>query len=38
MNELLECMFCGEEYDPEYSDAGRPRDYCCAEHQREAFA
>ena len=35
--ELVECMFCGDEYDPQFSDADRPRDYCCAEHERLAF-
>lgn len=38
MSELLECVFCDEEYDPEFSDAPRPRDYCSADHQRYAFA
>ena len=37
MPELLECVYCGNEYDPEFSDAPRPRDYCSAEHQRLAF-
>lgn len=35
--EPIECVFCGEEYDPANSDADRPRDYCCADHQRSAF-
>lgn len=38
MPELLECVYCGDEYDPEFSDAPRPRDWCSAEHQRLAFA
>jgi hypothetical protein len=34
---MTECMFCGEEYEPQFSDADRPDDYCSAEHQRLAF-
>jgi hypothetical protein len=36
-DEPIECVYCGDEYDPKRSDADRPRDYCCAEHQRAAF-
>ncbi|MCU1656134.1 MAG: hypothetical protein JWO57_790 [Pseudonocardiales bacterium] len=37
-DEPIECVFCGDEFDPERSDAARPRDYCCADHQQLAFA
>jgi len=37
IDDLIECVFCGDEYDPKRSDADRPRDYCSAEHQRLAF-
>jgi hypothetical protein len=34
----IECVFCGDEYDPQSSDAERPDDYCSADHQRAASA
>jgi hypothetical protein len=38
MSEPIECVYCGEPYNPADSDADRPRDYCRAECQRLAFA
>lgn len=35
---MPECMFCGEEFEPQYSTAERADDYCSSEHQQLAFA